>query len=215
VNEAATIAITAAAAAAVDGDTTIARGQARLTDPIPHADPLAAALLQAAEMLIAHLTPAERDRTGLVLATLHGCLATDWTFDRSRRDEPRFASPAAFSRTLPSTLAAEAALRLTLRGPSVVLTPANHASAALALHRAAAWMHAFSLTHCITGAFDLEENRARVALVLLETGHPDNHLASLQLSHSPADKEFTLPDLLAWIRCPTPVFAPRAGITHP
>jgi hypothetical protein len=192
VNQAPTIAITAAAA--VDADTPIARGQARPVDPIPHADPLAAALLQAAEMLIGHLTPAERDRTGLVLATLHGCLATDWTFDRSRRDEPRFASPAAFSRTLPSTLAAEAALRLTLRGPSIVLSPSNNASAALALHRAAAWMHAFSLTHCITGAFDLTDDIAHVGLVLLET-NATNPLASAHNLHTE-----TLPDLIAWIR---------------
>ncbi len=185
-------AIAVTAAAAVQNDTVIVRGNIAPTQRLPHPDPLAAALLHAVALLVSTLSEPARERLGLILATTHGCLHTDRDFDRSRRDDPRFASPAAFSRTLPSTLAAEAALRFGLRGPSMVLAAPDHSTPARAHHRAAAWLHAFSLTHCIAGAFDLTDDVAHVGLVLLETD------ATNPLAHNPHIE--TLSDLIAWIR---------------
>jgi hypothetical protein len=105
----------------------------------------------------------ERGRMGLVVGTTLGCVGEDRRFDLSRREAGgRYVSPGAFSRTLPSTVAAEVALALGLVGPSVVVS-AGAGSAAVALRRAAAWMEGFGLAYCLAGGVE----EGRVAMMLL------------------------------------------------
>jgi hypothetical protein len=131
-----------------------------------HADALAAGLLQVVGLVVGNLPETARGEMGFLLGTTRGCLDTDWAFDRSRREGARYASPAAFSRTLPSTLPAEAALRWRLTGPGNVVS-AGEASAAAAVRRAAAWMRAMRLPLCIAGGFDLDPQEGPLAAVML------------------------------------------------
>lgn len=142
-------------------------------------DPLASVAFAAASAAIDNLRATERETMGIVVGTTLGCLETDRLFDRSRRDAGgRYASPAAFSRTLPSTVPAELALRFGIKGPSLILS-AGDASAALAIRRAAAWMHHLNLQFCLAGGMDwtgagvADEESCRAAFLLLERqGHP-------------------------------------------
>jgi hypothetical protein len=128
--------------------------------------------LQALEPLIGAIPAEKLASTGLVLGTTLGCLEMDREFDRSRReDNGRYASPAAFSRTLPSTIAAELALQFQLTGPSLVLSSGND-SASTAIQRARAWMHHFELDYCIAGGLEFAGPN---------TGVPEGQLVVLML----------------------------------
>ena len=97
---------------------------------------LSSILLQLATSVLTNLPPHLRQHTAIILGTPHGCLQADWEFDRSRREfGGRYASPAAFARTLPSTLPAELSVKLALQGPLLTIS-AGLASTALALRRA-------------------------------------------------------------------------------
>ncbi len=110
--------------------------------------------MRAAEKLMVHVSAEKRAAVGLVIGTTLGCLETDREFERSRRESGgRYASPAAFSRTLPSTVAAELALKFGFKGPSLVVS-AGDASAAVALRRAVAWMQEFGLEYCVAGGVE-------------------------------------------------------------
>ncbi len=142
------------------------------------ADQLADVALQACEPLVCDLDERMKSRTGLVIGTALGCLETDRDFDRSRREAGgRYASPAAFSRTLPSTVAAELSLKLSLQGPSVVLCNGVN-SAALALRRAVSWMTHFDLPYCIAGGMEwagpgVGQTESCAAALLLLQRHSD------------------------------------------
>ena len=99
--------------------------------------------------------PAEkRAEVGLVIGTTLGCLETDREFERSRREAGgRYASPAAFSRSLPSTVAAELALKFGMKGPSLVVS-AGDTSTAVALRRAVRWMGEFGSEYCVAGGVE-------------------------------------------------------------
>jgi len=99
------------------------------------------------EILLRDVRMDERARMGVVMGTVAGCLEVDREFDRSRRENARYASPAAFSRTLPSTVLAELALYIKLTGPSVALSNGD-ATFAFAVWRAARWVEAFDLPCC-------------------------------------------------------------------
>jgi 3-oxoacyl-(acyl-carrier-protein) synthase len=136
------------------------------------ADVLADVALRACVPLLIGISDGDRDRTGLVIGTGFGCLETDRVFDQSRRDNGgRYASPAAFSRTLPSTVAAELALKLCLRGPSLVVSRGS-ASAAVALRRAASWMVHLDFEYCIAGGMEWTREAGCMAglLLLAKTG---------------------------------------------
>ena len=126
-----------------------------ITVEAPHgADPLSDVALRTCCQLLCNIELPERDNIGLIIGTAFGCLETDRVFDRSRREaDGRYASPAAFARTLPSTVAAELALKFSLRGPSLVVS-SGATSTALAISRAMRWMDHFHLTFCIAGGVD-------------------------------------------------------------
>lgn len=125
---------------------------------------------EAMERLLAHVpVGVDKSRVGLIVGTTLGCLEADRAFDLSRRENPRFASPAAFAQTLPSTVAARLALDFKLTGPSLVLA-AGDVSAAVALRRGVAWMRSFGLQYVIAGGIEQMAGETRVGLVLLGEG---------------------------------------------
>jgi hypothetical protein len=120
-------------------------------------DKLAALAARTMAAVLAELPEKGREKTGLMVGTTLGCLEADREFDRSRREaEGRYASPAAFTRTLPSTIAAEMAIRFGLRGPSLVVS-AGAVSTAVAIRRALRWMEHFKLEYCIAAGMDWRE----------------------------------------------------------
>jgi 3-oxoacyl-(acyl-carrier-protein) synthase len=119
--------------------------------------------------LLSHLpNEVDRSRIGFVVGTTVGCLEADRAFDESRRENVRFASPAAFAKTLPSTAAAQLALDFRLTGPSLVVS-AGEVSTAVALRRAVAWMRHMRLAYVIAGGI---EEGTRVGLLLIGDGGP-------------------------------------------
>ncbi|MGN6370605.1 MAG: beta-ketoacyl synthase N-terminal-like domain-containing protein [Phycisphaerae bacterium] len=126
-----------------------------------------------------------RERVGLVIGTTLGCLETDREFERSRVEAGgRYASPAAFSRTLPSTVAAELGLKFGVKGPSLVVS-AGDSSAGVAIRRAVEWMEMFGLAFCVAGGVEwvgeglgVEVGR-RVGLVLL--GREENAMGFVEV----------------------------------
>jgi hypothetical protein len=195
-------------AAAATGSSTWLMPSVQETGPndLHGADALADAALRACLPLLSEMTGADLDRTGVVIGTAFGCLETDRLFDRSRREHGgRYASPAAFSRTLPSTVAAELALKLSLRGPGLVITRGN-ASTALALRRAVSWMVHLELAYCIAGGMEWAEvSGATAALVLI--GRDRNDAGTLcvksfrESDHDHADAGIpSLQKLFDWIQ---------------
>ncbi len=171
-------------------------------------DPLANILLQLATSVLTDLPPHLRQQTAIILGTPHGCLHADWEFDRSRREaHGRYASPAAFSRTLPSTLPAELSVKLALQGPLLTIS-ASTASTALALRRAASWMQHLKISHCLTGGFDAgtaPTSQPRAALILLSQ-RAEPSVRKLLLT-SPASASTSVPadgdsltQIITWIQ---------------
>jgi len=175
-------------------------------------DPLASLALGALQPLVGRIPAEKRAATGLVLGTTLGCLETDRAFDRSRREHNgRYASPTAFSRTLPSTVAAELSLRFQLTGPSLVLS-AGDSSAAIAVRRGVAWMRHFDLDYCIAGGIDWigptvgTHEEKKVAFVLLGretrgTVAAVNMIAEAQANLA-ALRDHSLDALFEWIGKP-------------
>jgi hypothetical protein len=139
---------------------------------------------------------------GLVLGTTTGCLAADAEFDASRREAGgRYASPAAFSRTLPSTVAAEVSVKLTIGGPALTVC-AGAASTAVALRRAASWLRRMAgMELCVAGGFEQSGECVRGAVVLLGRevagGLSVGRQGSVRLE-VPGDD--SLEQLIAWVR---------------
>lgn len=134
-------------------------------------DQAAVVAIDMARQLITNIPMEILEDTGLFLGMPSGSAAADLQFQRSRRaDAGKFPSPAAFSRTLPSTLNARLALALGLRGPGLVFC-AGPASGALAIARASQWIAAGIMQTCIAGVVDdlalLEDSRAPSAFVCL------------------------------------------------
>ncbi len=124
------------------------------SDVMHGADLLSDVALRTCSQLLSDIEPPMRDTVGLVIGTALGCLETDRIFDRSRREaHGRYASPAAFARTLPSTVAAEITLKFSLHGPSLVVS-SGATSTSLAIYRAMRWMEHFQLSFCIAGGMD-------------------------------------------------------------
>jgi hypothetical protein len=115
---------------------------------------LAAAALAMASGLLEGQPAEARDGMGLVLGTATACLHADRAFDRSRREAAgRYASPAAFAQTLPSTVAADLSVKLGLRGP-LLTVDGGERSAAVAIRRGASWMRQLGLGQCLVGALE-------------------------------------------------------------
>jgi hypothetical protein len=189
------------------------------------ADPLSALAIRALRALTGALPDSVCRPLGLFLGTTTGSLPADREFDRSRRDAAgRYASPAAFARTLPSTLAAELSVTFGLQGPLITLCAAD-ISAALALRRAALWMRHAALDAVIAGGCDWQKSPSpaapdipRAAFFLLSQRPAEviGHLHLTQLlprlaSDPAAPSDASLPLLARWVRLPNPLES-SAGI---
>jgi 3-oxoacyl-(acyl-carrier-protein) synthase len=156
--------------------------------------------VEAVAELLAHVPAEFVPRVGLVIGTTRECLEADRLFDESRRENARYASPATFAQTLPSTAAAQVALAHRLTGPSLVVS-AGAVSAAAALRRAAAWMRCFDLPFAIAGGIEQMADATRVGLVLLGSeGVASMTVESWQASDLAADEDHSLLALQRWIR---------------
>jgi 3-oxoacyl-(acyl-carrier-protein) synthase len=177
-----------------------------LNTDLQSTDPAASVMLQLAEAALHDLSPPDRTELGVVLGTVVGSLQADWEFDRSRREAGgRYASPAAFSRTLPSTSAAEITVKLGIRGPLLTVCAGN-ASAGTAIRRASVWMRHMHLRHCLVGAIDAgmrDFAESPAAAVLLLGGQESVGIVTLEamgtvdLNESVDD---SLNQLVAWIQ---------------
>lgn len=165
-------------------------------------DPMAALMLRLAALLLVDIPPEERASLGVVLGTTTGCLAADAAFDRSRREAGgRYASPAAFARTLPSTVAAELSVKLKLAGPMLTVC-AGDTSTAMAVRRAVSWRrHCLGMRCCLAGGFEQEDDQVRGALLLLD----DEGMGSVSVGARPhanleARSDDSLASLMSWVR---------------
>jgi hypothetical protein len=155
----------------------------------------------AVKELLAHVPVQEIPQVGLIVGTTQGCVEADRAFDVSRRENPRYASPAAFATTLPSTVAARLALQFKLIGPSLVLS-AGDASAAVALRRAVAWRRQLGLSWVIAGGIEQMADGMRVGLVLLGDGggHGEVRVDEWSGVDLEAVEDRSLLELVRWVR---------------
>jgi len=184
-------------------------------------DLLATLALRAVHHLIHNLPQPARESLGIIIGTTSGSLRMDHEFDRSRRDAgARFASPTAFRRTLPSTIAAEISVRLKLRGPLLTLC-AGDASTALALRRGVAWLRHFQLNQVIVGGIDwpmptehapATDEPPQVAFLLLSQDAQAPLGTARADRWTPADsghpRDKSLKMLAEWIRHPASIHLP-------
>lgn len=117
----------------------------------------------AAQALLAGVTPPQRDCAGLFIGNTIGSLRDDVAFDLSRvADGGKYPNPNVFRRTLPSSIATEMTIDLGLHGP-VVVYAAGAASAAVA---------------CVRGTDYVRRGWAEMAIVggieIWTTGTPDS-----------------------------------------
>lgn len=117
-------------------------------------DPVGDQALRLVGQLLRQVPPTGREGMGLFMGTRFGCLEDDRNFQRSRlADGGKYASPAAFRRTLPSTLAAELSIAFAIRGPLIVFAE-NKTPARRAILHALHWINSGRLDSAIAGSFD-------------------------------------------------------------
>ena len=177
-------------------------------------DPLGALMLRLTESVLGGIQTATLPQSfadiALILGTTRGCPQSDWEFDRSRREAGgRYASPAAFARTLPSTIPAELSVKLRLTGPMLTLC-AGSASTAVALRRAISWMKHMRLRACIAGGFDASSPEDLRGAIVLLAPVDEAAIGYLHATASPpvdlaCDRDLSLDQLINWIRQPRPL----------
>ena len=115
---------------------------------------IAAQAMELTALLLKQVSITHRQNMGLFVGTRFGCLEDDRTFQKSRlADDGRFASPAAFRRTLPSTVPAELSIAFGIRGP--LITFADPATPAMvAIIRAYHWIATGRITAAVAGSLD-------------------------------------------------------------
>jgi hypothetical protein len=116
------------------------------------------AITSQASALAAHLLrpvpESIRHDMGLFLGTCFGCIEDDRMFQESRlADGGKFASPAAFRRTLPSTVPAELSIAFGIHGPLITYADAN-TPAMLPIIRAVQWIASGHISTAIAGSYD-------------------------------------------------------------
>ncbi|MGC8540388.1 MAG: beta-ketoacyl synthase N-terminal-like domain-containing protein [Phycisphaerae bacterium] len=105
-------------------------------------------------VLLQGVSAAQRETMGLFIGTRYGSLEDDRIFQASRvADGGRFASPAAFRRTLPSTVPAELTIAFGLRGPLITFAD-RQTPGMLAIIRAAKWIAGGRMNAAIAGSLD-------------------------------------------------------------
>ena len=147
--------------------------------------------------------PAGRETMGLFIGTRYGSLEDDRIFQASRvADGGKFASPAAFRRTLPSTVSAELTIAFGIRGP--LITFADHRTPSmLAIIRAANWIAQGRMNAAIAGSLDFLSPRhlgspdsgavCRTVLCLLATREAFSELrpwAAITLAEISSSRDF-------------------------
>ncbi len=109
---------------------------------------------QLASLVLQDIPAKDRQTMAVFLGTMRGAREEDLIFQRSRKNSNgKYSSPAAFSRTLPSTVAAELTIEFGIRGPLLVFT-AGAASGLLASVRAIRWIQSGNISLALTGALD-------------------------------------------------------------
>ncbi len=107
-----------------------------------------------AALLLRDVPMQQRENMGLFIGTRYGCLEDDRIFQQSRREDGgKFASPAAFRRTLPSTLPAELSIAFGIRGPLITYAESD-APAMIAIIRAYHWIATGRISTAVAGSFD-------------------------------------------------------------
>lgn len=105
-------------------------------------------------LLLQGVLAAQRETMGLFIGTRYGSLEDDRIFQASRvADGGRFASPAAFRRTLPSTVPAELTIAFGIRGPLITFAD-RQTPGMLAIIRAAKWIAGGRMNAAIAGSLD-------------------------------------------------------------
>jgi Beta-ketoacyl synthase, N-terminal domain len=116
--------------------------------------PLTDQAVDMARLLVHDLPDQTRREMGLFIGSTTGSLEDDRIFQRSRRAQAgRYASPAAFRRTLPSTVPAELSIALGICGPLLVFA-AGESSGLLAIIRAVQWIKAGRIFLALAGMLD-------------------------------------------------------------
>ena len=105
-------------------------------------------------LLLKPVSIAQRQDMGLFVGTRFGSLEDDRMFQKSRlADSGKFASPAAFRRTLPSTLPAELSIAFGIQGPLITFADSS-APTMIAIIRAYHWIATGAITAAVAGSFD-------------------------------------------------------------
>ena len=105
-------------------------------------------------LLLRGVSVPQRESMGLFIGTCYGSLEDDRLFQASRvADGGKFASPAAFRRTLPSTVPAELTIAFGIRGPLITFAD-RETPGMLAIIRAAKWIDSGRMNAAIAGSLD-------------------------------------------------------------
>jgi|GEM_PF-5319043 len=115
---------------------------------------IAAQAIELTALLLKHVSIAHRQNMGLFVGTRFGSLEDDRMFQKSRlADGGKFASPAAFRRTLPSTVPAELSIAFGIRGPLITFADAA-TPAMIAIIRAYHWIATGGISAAVAGSLD-------------------------------------------------------------
>ena len=118
------------------------------------AGPLGEQARRLAGVILRNVPAEDKQAMAVFLGTMMGAWEEDRIFQRSRKSGAgKYCSPAAFSRTLPSTVAAELAIEFGMQGPLLVFT-AGAASGPLAMIRATRWIQSGNISLALAGALD-------------------------------------------------------------
>lgn len=105
-------------------------------------------------LLLDGISAVQRETMGMFIGTRYGSLEDDRIFQASRfADGGKFASPAAFRRTLPSTVPAELTIAFGIRGPMITFADCG-TPGMLAIIRAAKWIAIGRTKSAIAGSLD-------------------------------------------------------------
>ncbi len=138
----------------ITADVALSRGMEHAHWSDREINPVAAQARELTAWLLQGAAVAGRETMGLFIGTRYGSLEDDRIFQASRvADGGKFASPAAFRRTLPSTVSAELTIAFGIRGP--LITFADHRTPSmLAIIRAANWIAQGRMNAAIAGSLD-------------------------------------------------------------
>ena len=128
--------------------------EAAAFSPARETNPVASQALALMALLLNRVSTSQRQKLGLFIGTRFGCLEDDRIFQKSRiADGGKYTSPAAFRRTLPSTLPAELSIAFGIQGPLITFADSS-APTMIAIIRAYHWIATGAITAAVAGSFD-------------------------------------------------------------